>query len=415
MEIIDYPIELNIIFDTLKKSGIKPILVGGYVRDKLLNEESKDIDIELYGVSSLDKVEKILQEFGAVNSVGKSFGVCKLKFKGYELDFSLPRKDNKTKSGHRGFNVEVYPYLDFKTAASRRDFSINAIGYDVMGKKIVDPFGGREDLKNRVLRAVDLESFGQDPLRVLRAAQFCARFNLQIEHNLYLICKDMVSKNLLAELPKERVFEEIKKLLLKSQKPSIGLKLLEEFGFEISTKSMFVADKLAKNLTANEQTNLVLMLAALCYNFEKKDIELFLSKLTNEKELFKRVITLVETYKKLDDLNDDYTLYKLATLTNIREFLILSSSIYGADDNLEMVKKCEDIYKKAEKLGIIDKKLQPLLMGKDILKLGVHPSPKFSQILDDAYETQMHGKFKNYDEALLWLKEYIKALNCQSL
>ncbi|MBP6497728.1 MAG: hypothetical protein KA253_03545, partial [Campylobacteraceae bacterium] len=167
---------------------------------------------------------------------------------------------------------------------------------------------------------------------------------------------------------------------------------------------------LVKKLTANEQTNLVLMLAALCYNFKQNDIELFLSKLTNEKELFHRVVSLVETHKKLDNLNDDYTLYKLATLTNIRELLIFSSSIYSTDDNSKMVKKCEDIYKKAEELGIIDKKLQPLLMGKDILKLGLHPSPKFSQILDDAYEAQMHGKFKNYDEALLWLKEYIKAL-----
>ncbi len=412
---MNYPTELNIIFDTLKMSGIKPLIVGGYIRDKLLYEESKDIDIELYGVSSLDKVEEILQKFGAVNSVGKSFGVCKLKFEGYELDFSLPRKDNKIKSGHRGFDVKVYSHLDFKTAASRRDFTINAIGYDVIEKKILDPFGGREDLKNRVLRAVNLESFGQDPLRVLRAAQFCARFNLQIEHNLYLTCKDMVSKNLLAELPKERIFEELKKLLLKSQKPSIGLKLLEEFGFDISTKSMFIADKLAKNLTTNEQTNLVLMLAALCYNFEQNDIELFLSKLTNEKELFKRVLTLVETHQKLDDLNNDYTLYKLATVTNIRELLILSSSIYSADDNLEMIKKCENIYRRTEELGIIDKKLPPLLMGKDILKLGVHPSPKFSQILDDAYEAQMHGKFKNHNEATLWLKEYIKALNCQSL
>lgn len=405
---MNYPTELNIIFDTLKKSGIKPVIVGGYIRDKLLHKESKDIDIELYGVSSLDKVEEILQKFGAVNSVGKSFGVCKLKFEGYELDFSLPRKDNKTKSGHRGFYVEVYSHLDFKTAASRRDFTINAIGYDVIEKKMLDPFGGREDLKNRVLRAVNLESFGQDPLRVLRAAQFCARFNLQIEHNLYLTCKDMVSKNLLAELPKERIFEEIKKLLLKSQQPSIGLKLLEEFGFDIPTKNMFVTDKLAKNLTTNEQTNLVLMLAALCYNFKQNDIELFLSKLTNEKELFQRVATLVETYKKLDYSDDDYTLYKLATLTNIRELLILSSSIYNANDNSEIVKKCEDIYKRAEELGIIDKKLLPLLMGKDVLKLGLHPSPKFSQILDDAYEAQMHGKFKNYSEALLWLREYLK-------
>ncbi len=415
MEIMDYPVELNILFDALKKSDIKPIIVGGYVRDWLLYKKSKDIDIELYGVSSLDKVEEILKEFGDINSVGKSFGVCKLKFAGYELDFSLPRKDNKTKSGHRGFDVEVYSHIDFKTAASRRDFTINSIGYDVIEKKIVDPFGGREDLKNGVLRAVNLESFGEDPLRVLRAAQFCARFNLHIEHNLYLICKDMVSKNLLAELPKERIFEEIKKLLLKSQKPSIGLKLLEEFGFDTLTKNMFISDTLAKKLTTNEQTNLVLMLATLCYNFKQNDIELFLSKLTNEKELFHRVVSLVETHKKLDNLNDDYTLYKLATLINIRELLIFSSSIYSTDDNSKMVKKCEDIYKKAEELGIIDKKLPPLLLGRDILKLGLHPSPKFSQILDDAYEAQMHGKFKNYNEALLWLKEYIKALSCQSL
>ncbi len=408
MEIIDYPTELDIIFDTLKKSSIKPILVGGYVRDKLLNEESKDIDIELYGVSSLDKVEEILQKFGAVNSVGKSFGVCKLKFEEYELDFSLPRKDNKIKSGHRGFDVKVYSHLDFKTAASRRDFTINAIGYDVIEKKMLDPFGGREDLKNRVLRAVNLESFGQDPLRVLRAAQFCARFNLQIEHNLYLTCKDMVSKNLLSELPKERIFEEIKKLLLKSQKPSIGLKLLEEFGFDIPTKNMFVTDKLAKNLTTNEQTNLVLMLAALCYHFEQTEIEAFFVKLTNEKVLFQRVIALVEFHKKIETLQSDYTLYKLATQVNIEELLILSSSIYSANNNTKMVQKCEELYKRVEELGITHKKLSPLVMGRDIVKFGLQPSPNFSKILNEAYEAQMHGKFINYSDAILWLRAYLK-------
>jgi len=408
MEIIDYPTELDIIFDTLKKSSIKPILVGGYVRDKLLNEESKDIDIELYGVSSLDKVEEILQKFGAINSVGKSFAVCKLKFEGYELDFSLPRKDKKIKSGHRGFDVEVYSHIDFKTAASRRDFTINSIGYDVIEKKIVDPFGGREDLKKRVLRAVDLESFGQDPLRVLRAAQFCARFNLQIKHNLYLICKDMVSKNLLAELPKERIFEEIKKLLLKSQKPSIGLNLLNEFGFDFPTKNMFITDILVKKLTANEQTNLVLMLAALCYHFEQTEIEAFFVKLTNEKVLFQRVIALVEFHKKIETLQSDYTLYKLATQVNIEELLILSSSIYSANNNTKMVQKCEELYKRVEELGITHKKLSPLVMGRDIVKFGLQPSPNFSKILNEAYEAQMHGKFINYSDAILWLRAYLK-------
>ena len=408
MEIIDYPTELDIIFDTLKKSSIKPILVGGYVRDKLLNEESKDIDIELYGVSSLDKVEEILQKFGAINSVGKSFAVCKLKFEGYELDFSLPRKDKKIKSGHRGFDVEVYSHLDFKTAASRRDFTINAIGYDVMEKKIVDPFSGREDLKKRVLRAVNLESFGEDPLRVLRAAQFCARFHLQIEHNLYLTCKDMVSKNLLTELPKERIFEEIKKLLLKSQKPSIGLNFLNEFGFDFPTNNMFITDILVKKLTANEQTNLVLMLAALCYHFEQTEIEAFFVKLTNEKVLFQRVIALVEFHKKIETLQSDYTLYKLATQVNIEELLILSSSIYSANNNTKMVQKCEELYKRVEELGITHKKLSPLVMGRDIVKFGLQPSPNFSKILNEAYEAQMHGKFINYSDAILWLRAYVK-------
>lgn len=408
MEIIDYPTELDIIFDTLKKSSIKPILVGGYVRDKLLNEESKDIDIELYGVSSLDKVEEILQKFGAINSVGKSFAVCKLKFEGYELDFSLPRKDKKIKSGHHGFEVKVYSHLDFKTAASRRDFTINAIGYDVIEKKMLDPFGGREDLKNRVLRAVNLESFGEDPLRVLRAAQFCARFNLHIEHNLYLICKDMVSKNLLAELPKERIFEEIKKLLLKSQKPSIGLNLLNQFGFDFPTKNMFITDILVKKLTANEQTNLVLMLAALCYHFEQTEIEAFFVKLTNEKVLFQRVIALVEFHKKIETLQSDYTLYKLATQVNIEELLILSSSIYSANNNTKMVQKCEELYKRVEELGITHKKLSPLVMGRDIVKFGLQPSPNFSKILNEAYEAQMHGKFINYSDAILWLRAYVK-------
>lgn len=408
MEIMDYPVELNILFDALKKSDIKPIIVGGYVRDWLLYKKSKDIDIELYGVSSLDKVEEILKEFGDINSVGKSFGVCKLKFAGYELDFSLPRKDNKTKSGHRGFDVEIYSHIDFKTAASRRDFTINSIGYDVIEKKIVDPFGGREDLKNGVLRAVNLESFGEDPLRVLRAVQFCARFHLQIEHNLYLACKDMVSKNLLAELPKERVFEEIKKLLLKSQKPSIGLKLLSEFGSDFPTKNMFITDILAKKLTTNEQTNLVLMLAALCYHFEQKEIEAFLLKLTNEKALLQRVIALVMFHKKIETLESDYALYKLATQTNIRELLILSSSISSANNNTKMVQKCKELYKRAEELGITDKKLSPLVMGRDIVKLGLQPSPNFSKILNEAYEAQMHGKFTNYSDAMLWLREYLK-------
>ena len=132
---IDYPNELNIIFDKLNNYSIKPIIIGGYVRDFLLNKSSKDIDIELYGIASYEKLEKLLQEFGSVNSVGKSFGVCKLQFDDLDLDFSLPRIDSKINKGHKGFEIQTDETLDFITATSRRDFTINAIGYDVIEKK----------------------------------------------------------------------------------------------------------------------------------------------------------------------------------------------------------------------------------------------------------------------------------------
>lgn len=408
---ISYPDELNIIFKKLKDSGIKAIIVGGFVRDSLLGIESKDIDIELYGVTSFTNLEDILKEFGRVNVVGKSFGVCKLKFCDYDLDFSLPRRDNKVDSGHRGFDIELYSNLDFKTAASRRDFTINAIGYDVEEKKILDPFGGAVDLKNKILRAVDLNSFIQDPLRVLRAAQFCARFNLEIEQDLFLTCRNMVSKNMLDELPKERVFEEIKKLLLKSQRPSIGFKLLKEFDTVFYTDNLDVADEIAKQLTADNQTNLVLMLAGLCYNLEQKDTENFIIKLSDEKELLERVVKLTQAYCEIKNIHvdniNDYLLYKLAAKVDIEELLILSSSIYFTKNNSEVYSTGEEIFKRAKELNILKEKLPALLSGKELLKFGLEPSAKFSEILNEAYEAQMQGNFKSYDEALLWLREYI--------
>jgi len=225
---IKYPKKLNAIFSKLKTHHITPIIIGGYVRDFFLNIDSKDIDIELYGINSLEKVITILEEFGSVNLVGKSFGICKLNLDGLELDFSLPRKDSKISSGHKGFKVKTDGFLSFKEAAQRRDFTINAIGYDPISKKILDPFDGQKDLKNRILKAIDLEKFGEDPLRVLRGVVFCARFEMEMDNQLKKLCSSMIKQDMLEELEAQRIFQEIKKLLTKSKKPSIGFQLLKE-------------------------------------------------------------------------------------------------------------------------------------------------------------------------------------------
>jgi len=160
---IEYPKELDAIFNKLATNQLKPVIVGGYVRDSLLQIQSKDIDIEVYGVNSFETLEKILYEFGSVNSVGKSFGVCKLSYKGYDLDFSLPREDNKTASGHKGFKIITKVNISYKDAAIRRDFTINSMGYDLINKTLLDPFNGLKDLKNKTLNAVNEDTFVEDP------------------------------------------------------------------------------------------------------------------------------------------------------------------------------------------------------------------------------------------------------------
>ena len=223
-----YPQELDKIFHKLITHGVRVVIVGGYVRDTILNINSIDIDIETYNITSLEKLQTLLEEFGSVNNVGKSFGVCKLDFEGYKLDFTLPRIDNKISNGHKGFEIKIDTNLSYKEASSRRDFTINTIGYDVGSKKILDPFNAIDDLKNKQLRVVDEQKFIQDPLRVLRAMQFCARFELQADADLIRICKNMCHNNALQELPKERIFEEFNKLFLKATKPSLGLKFLQK-------------------------------------------------------------------------------------------------------------------------------------------------------------------------------------------
>ena len=227
---LQYPSKLNFVFEKLLKFEIRPVIVGGYVRDTLLGTTSKDIDIELYGIHSYDRLEILLEEFGNVNIVGKSFGICKLQLPDIEVDFSFPRLDSKVSKGHKGFDITIDVDLDFKTATSRRDFTLNSIGYDIASQKILDPFNGIKDLNAGVLQAVDLAKFAEDPLRIMRAVQLSARFDFKLDHALFNLLLEMIQTKSLQELPSERIFEELKKVLFKAKKPSKSLLLLQKLG-----------------------------------------------------------------------------------------------------------------------------------------------------------------------------------------
>src|SRR5260370_883661 len=200
--------------------GGRGVLVGGCVRDELMGVQPKDWDLEIYGIEPA-RLRGLLEQFGSVNVVGEAFTVYKI---GEHLDVSLPRHERKTGRGHRAFFIEGDPMMSVEEAASRRDFTINAILQDPLTAEIIDPLHGRDDLRGRRLRAVSPATFAEDSLRVLRAAQFAARFEFDIEPVTVEICRAID----LSDLPAERIWSELEKLLLRARRPSIGLKWLRE-------------------------------------------------------------------------------------------------------------------------------------------------------------------------------------------
>ncbi len=275
-------------------------LVGGYVRDQLLGIESKDVDIEVYGVTP-ERLTSLVQELfpGKVEAVGQAFGILKVFLgDGHELDIALPRRESKVEAGHKGFAIESDPALDKREATRRRDFTINAIMQDAVTGAFFDPYHGREDLNARILRVVDAATFVEDPLRVYRALQMAARFELEVEGGTFALLTKMVSQGILEELSVERVTDEWKKLLLKAKEPSIGLELAKEIGIvgrfhpellalestpqepewhpegNVWIHSLLVTDEAAKIIRQEErgfdlEQKLTVMLAALCHDLGK--------------------------------------------------------------------------------------------------------------------------------------------------
>ena len=219
------------------KAGGRAYFVGGFVRDRLMGKDHGDIDIEVHGLQP-DVLRDLLSRIGTVLQYGSSFGVFGLS--GCEIDIAMPRKEKATGHGHRDFDVSVDPFIGTKEAARRRDFTINAMMQDVLTGEVVDHFGGQADLAAGIIRHVDDASFAEDPLRVLRCAQFAARFQVKDGENgvhCFSVAPetlDLCSRMDLSALSRERVEGELKKALLNSDAPSVFFEVLrsmDQLGF----------------------------------------------------------------------------------------------------------------------------------------------------------------------------------------
>ena len=410
--------------------------VGGYVRDSLMGSESKDIDMEVHGVSP-DMLTDILSRFGKVISIGASFGIYNIK--GYSLDIAMPRKETARGVGHRDFDVFVDPFIGTKKAAERRDFTINALMQNVLTGEIVDHFDGKGDIEKGIIRHVNDVSFAEDPLRVLRAAQFAARFDFVIAEETVALC----SKMDLTALSKERIETELEKALLKADKPSvffenlrkmnqldywfkelkdiIGVQQNPQFHAEgdVWTHTMMVLDEAAKYRDKAENPK-GFMLAALCHDYGKAIctevvdgrirsighetkglplVETFLNRITSETKLINYVLNLCalhmkpnalagmnarvkSTNKMFDQAQDPTALVYMAMVDNYGR--IMANGIIPHEDFLfERLEIFNDIMSK------------PYVQGRDLIEAGVEPSEKFSDYLDYAHKLRLAGVDKN--------------------
>lgn len=279
------PVLLEIARD-IDVAGGRALVVGGWVRDRLLGRVSTEVDVEVFGLD-LPALEQVLARQGPVITVGRSFGV--LRVKGLDMDFSLPRRDSKTAPGHRGFEIHCDPGLSFEEASRRRDLTVNSIGFDPLTGELLDPHGGCEDLAAGVLRATDPGPFTDDPLRGLRVAQFAARFEMRPDAQLVSLCSGLD----LSELSAERIFQEFRKLLRKGRRPSAGLEFLRITGLvrffpelaalmgtrqdpewhpegDVWVHTLMVVDEAAAARTGGDDDE-ALMFGALCHDLGKPE------------------------------------------------------------------------------------------------------------------------------------------------
>ncbi|MBR4578701.1 MAG: HD domain-containing protein [Oscillospiraceae bacterium] len=439
----------------VQKAGGRTYYVGGCVRDRLLGRETKDIDIEVHGIPPA-ALEEILQSLGEPMTMGASFGIMGLRH--YELDIAMPRSEQATGRGHRDFAVFVDPFLGEQKAARRRDFTINAMMEDVLTGELLDFFGGREDIARRRIRHVDDNSFGEDPLRVFRAAQFAARFDFSVAPETTAISAGMQ----VDALAGERVMGELEKALQKAERPSAFFRELRKMeqlsvwfpelealiGVEQSpdhhpegdvwTHSLQVLDEAAR-LRGQACRPLWFMLSALCHDMgkpavtEKRNgvihayaheteglplVQTFLHRLTGEVKLVEYVLNMTRLHMEpnmiagqTDRIGPYMKLYDRSVCPEDLLLLAKADNMGRLGPGMERRTLAGPYEKTEAKLRSMldlyhERMARPYLMGRDLILAGLEPGEWFAPALAYAHKLRLAGLSK--EEQLRQTLAYIR-------
>lgn len=406
--------------------------VGGYVRDRLLGRDSKDIDIEIHGITE-DALIELLSDMGETASFGRSFGIHTLR--GTGIDIALPRTEQSTGQGHRQFDVSVDPFIGTEAASSRRDFTINALMQDVLTGEILDYHGGREDLEKGIIRHVSDASFAEDPLRVLRAASFASRLGFDIADETISLCRSID----LSGLSSERVEEELAKALLRSDRPSVffeALRQMNQLSFwfpelealiglpqdplyhpegDVWIHTMEVIDRAAA-LRDKTDEPLSFMLLCLCHDFGKAVttelikgryhayqhevkgipvIESFLRRIVKEKSIRRYVTGMVPlhmrpnvaAFSKPSVKSTNRLFYEAASPGDLVYFAICDKPVLAGEENFT-----GDSDFLWERLSVFEATMaKPHITGKDLIEAGISPGEELGRLLDYALKLRLAG------------------------
>jgi tRNA nucleotidyltransferase (CCA-adding enzyme) len=432
----------------VRDRGGRALIVGGWVRDKLLGIDSKDLDMEVFGISA-GELPHLLDPFGKVEPIGQSFPVYKIG----TIDIGLPRRESKTGHGHKGFIVEGDPSMSIADAARRRDFTINAISWDPLTDAYEDPFNGRADLERRTLTAVDPATFADDSLRVLRAVQFAARFEMRLDDSTKALCRSIR----LDDLPAERIWGEVEKLLLRAERPSLGFALALELGVidqlfpelkalvgcpqepdwhpegDVWVHTLQVIDQARQRIDDLDRADrLILMLGAVTHDFGKPSTTAvldgrirsmdheeegvapaaaFLDRLNihsvDGKDVRGQVLGLVAhhlkpgmLYKVREELTDG-AFRRLSQKANLELLArVAKADCLGRVPGHFDCSAMDWFLDRARELGVDRSPPKPLVLGRHLLELGMKPGPEMGKLLKVIYDKQLDGEIKTTEEGI---------------